>query len=113
MILIVMWYWYDTNSDVILILITDIDKWYANDNDDVILILICRLMIGIDKWYETNTDVILILIIDIDKWYANDNPRSFCFSVTVAVLKFWMEIAENKDGRISFDAAFPGFFCSL
>ena len=37
----------------------------------------------------------------LDTWW--DDP-----AVTVAVLKFWMEIAENKDGRISFDAAFPG-----
>ena len=37
----------------------------------------------------------------LDTWW--DDP-----AVTVAVLKFWMEVAENKDGRIYFDAAFPG-----
>ena len=93
MILIVMWYWYDTNSDVILILITDIDKWYANDNDDVILILICRLMIGIDKWYETNTDVILILIIDIDKWYANDNDDV----ILILIIVMWYVDIDNRE----------------
>ena len=37
----------------------------------------------------------------LDTWW--DDP-----AVTVAVLKCWMEMAENKDGRICFDAAFPG-----
>ena len=37
----------------------------------------------------------------METWW--DDP-----AVTVAVLKLWMELAENKDGRIYFDAAFPG-----
>uniref|UniRef100_A0A7S4P578 Exportin-7/Ran-binding protein 17 TPR repeats domain-containing protein n=1 Tax=Guillardia theta TaxID=55529 RepID=A0A7S4P578_GUITH len=37
----------------------------------------------------------------LDVWH--DDP-----AVTVAVLKFWMEMAENKEERIRFDAAFPG-----